>query len=127
MVDGEDLSKGWLISRILGHNGVSDGDGDAAEREGLARRQEEGNGRLQVDARTEARGWGPRGISVSADEGVFEAGGEQHRDGRSGAKDDMTDPAAFEDDDDEDDMDEPLPSKVTPEVSNGEEWRDESR
>jgi ER lumen protein retaining receptor len=81
VVDGEDISRGWLISKVIGQRGgtTEHDDDDAAlagQEEGIIRPGGRANG-----------SWGPRGISVSADDGVLDA--EQTH---------LTDPAAFEDD-----------------------------
>lgn len=115
VVDGEDISRGWLVSKILGSKNLDEGDVDAEEREGLAR-QEEGGATLPTPKH--AKGWGPRGISVSADEGVHENG--------HAARGDMTDPAAFEDDLD-DDAEEHAIKPAAAGISGGEEWRDDER
>jgi len=80
VVDGEDISRGWLISRIIGHKGNTEHDDD--DDAGLAG-QEEGI----IRPTGNNRNWGPRGISVSADDGTHEA--EHTR---------LADPDAFEDD-----------------------------
>lgn len=59
VVDSDDLSRGWLLSRLLGQQG-----GGMDAEEGIVPR-EESNG----NQRSSARGkWGARGISVSADD-----------------------------------------------------------
>jgi ER lumen protein retaining receptor len=80
-VDGEDISRGWLISKIIGQKGNTEHDDD--DDAGLAG-QEEG---IIRPTSNNHRAWGPRGISVSADDGTHEA--EHTR---------LADPAAFEDD-----------------------------
>lgn len=84
VVDGEDISRGWLISRIIGRRGNSGQDSDDDDDAGLAGQEE---GIIRPGAGRSHNSWGPRGISVSADEGVHE--GEAAR---------LADPAAFEDD-----------------------------
>lgn len=113
VVDGEDLSRGWLVNKILGHKSLDEGDIDEGEREGLASQEE---GSAVRPAPQHARSWGPRGISVSADEGVHENG--------HAPKDSMTDPAAFEDDMDEDAEEAAPPKPAHDGISGGEEWLD---
>jgi ER lumen protein retaining receptor len=81
VVDGEDISRGWLISKVIGRRGNNDHDDD--DDAGLAG-QEEG---IIRPAGNNQGTWGPRGISVSADDGTHEA--EHTR---------LADPDAFEDD-----------------------------
>ena len=72
VVDSDDLSRGWLVSRLLAHKRDSfdeeDGAADNAATGGFTK---------------PARGsWGPRGISVSADDQVLsepESGGHDER------------------------------------------------
>lgn len=63
VVDSEDLSRGWLVSRLLGPGGLTPDDEDGI------------SGNYTVNGRKSAAGngfgWGARGISVSADEGVL--------------------------------------------------------
>lgn len=126
VVDGEDLSKGWLISKIIGRRSIDVHDEDD-EREGLAS-AEEGNGIGRPAAARHGSGWGPRGISVSADDTLLEA---QH-DGAAKGKG-MTDPERFEDDIDENEDEAPKTQSPTEDaaagsgVSNGAEWRDDDR
>ncbi|KAI4749172.1 hypothetical protein E4T50_00570 [Aureobasidium sp. EXF-12298] len=81
VVDGEDISRGWLISKIIGQKGNTEHDDD--DDAGLAGQEE---GIIRPNG-SNHRAWGPRGISVSADDGTHEA--EHTR---------LADPAAFEDD-----------------------------
>lgn len=99
VVDGEDLSKGWLISKIIGRRSMDVEGEDDEERRALAG-AEEGTGARPAAPR-HARSWGARGISVSADDGVVEDHREEGGD-NAGAKGGMTDPANFEDDVDDD-------------------------
>lgn len=117
VVDGEDLSRGWLVSRIIGRRSIDELGRDAGEREGLARQEE---GAVENNGRSSDR-WGARGISVSADEGVHDV-----QPANGGVKGGMTDPADFEDDDDDDEVDIANGAAVTAEqagISDGEEWR----
>lgn len=120
VVDSDDLSKSFLVRRIIGRGSRADheDDGIADEDEGLHRQE---NGTVNNQNR-----WGARGISVSADDtldehdrrktpnrttigdgGGFggEAGG--FRDDTAAGDAQMIDPAHFEDDDE--DADAPPP------------------
>jgi len=117
VVDGEDLSRGWLVSRIIGRRSIDESGRDAGEREGLARQEE---GTIRQEDRGSDR-WGARGISVSADEGVHDL-----HPTNGTTKGGMTDPADFEDDDEGDAafVDEPAVDGDHSGVLNGEEWRE---
>lgn len=129
VVDSEDFSKSWLVSKIIGRRSTDDVVGDEAERQGLAR-QEEGHVRPEPQ---HTNSWGPRGISVSADDdddGVDEAKyarGNGHATKAAPFQDGMTDPAAFKDDVEDEVEEEPstVSAAAKSGVSNGEEWRDE--
>ena len=60
VVDGDDLSRGWLINGIVGRSGTDEEDSMASP---SAPNGEEG----RFSARPEGK-WGARGISVSADD-----------------------------------------------------------
>ena len=78
IVDSDDLERGWIVGRLVGKRGShTDDDDDNDEQNG------------STIGRNKGGRWGPRGISVSADEGIFDAAGEDARP--------LTDPAAFED------------------------------
>lgn len=64
VVDSDDLSKSFLVRRLIGRNSSSTDDDIADDDEGLARQE---NGIVRPPART-GRSWGQRGISVSADD-----------------------------------------------------------
>jgi ER lumen protein retaining receptor len=121
VVDSDDLSRGWLISRISRIVGRKSGEFDEEEAPALGG-QGDGAG---ARPKSGPRGWGPRGISVSADEGVH--GHESQRVKAAGPDPEsqpLADPTAFEDDEDSDA--EPVSGYVPPGgVSNGEEWRDD--
>ena len=68
VVDGDDLSQSWLVKRFIGRKGA--GDEDDIER-----------------AQHERRGWGARGISVSADHQLHDADEAEP----------LADPRSFED------------------------------
>lgn len=63
VVDSEDLSRGWLVSRLLGRGRDSfdeeDGNAENAVANGITK--------------TARGGWGARGVSVSADEQVLDS------------------------------------------------------
>ena len=83
LVDSDDFRNGWLVKRLLKkprqYEAVDEEDGPAVNHG-----SDENVGHKTRSANNK---WGPRGISVSADEGVHEAQGE------------LDDPAAFEDED----------------------------
>jgi ER lumen protein retaining receptor len=113
VVDADDLSKSYLVRRIIGRGSRADNeDGDIAEEdEGLARQE---NGTIRPQAPRSGHSWGSRGISVSADDTLpaEDRGGSDAQ--RAGYADEahqgdaqMIDPDQFEDDDE--DMDAPPP------------------
>lgn len=120
VVDSDDLSRGWLISRLVGRKS---GDFD----------EEEAPARAQNDDGRPKNAWGRRGISVSADEGVLEHEAPRRKTPANGSTapeaQPLADPDAFEDESD----DEGLPpsashsaNKHESGVSSGDEWRDDS-
>lgn len=123
VVDSEDFGRGWLINRFGSRKSV-DFDYDEEER-GAPRN-------LSDHRNNSANGnkWGPRGISVSADEGLLghDARGKQPRNGSVDPEQQpLADPAAFED---ESDDEAPPPAAAT--ASNkhasgvrGDEWNDD--
>jgi len=123
VVDSDDLSKSFLVSRIIGRGSRADReDEDAAEENGVLGGQE--NGVVRPPSGT--RNWGARGISVSADDTLPERQGA-HQQGSyadSAAADrdaQMIDPARFADEDGEgEDADAPPPPVAKDErFSNG--------
>lgn len=133
MVDGEDMRRGWLLSKIFGRPSLSvdEQDEDEESRPAL-------NGHGDGDVRRPAAkrngsGWGARGISVSADEGVLadERETENENDVFSEGDAQMKDPdelAKILDDDDES-SDGILPAEeddhaAAAGISGGAEWRD---
>lgn len=125
VVDADDLRRGWLVQRIFGRT-LGQNNEEHDEEAGLANGEERGS----------RPKWGSRGISVSADDGVFED--EVHGEGSSSLGDavdpdakmqDPDDLAKALDDDDEEDEDAPLrpgqSSGNTPSgIRSGDEWRD---
>lgn len=121
VVDSDDLSRGWLINRLVGRKSLDFDD----EEEAGATRGVSAEGRNGAARPSKGR-WGARGISVSADEGVHDV---QRKKGSDPESEPLTDPTAFEDDDDEDDLPPAASASRDIEdhssgVSNGSEWRD---
>lgn len=79
VVDSDDLSRGFLVSRILGRGDASMDDEERGPVDGVRN-----NG--SAEASKKGGNWGPRGISVSADEDVMDQTREPE--GDSGSKDD---------------------------------------
>lgn len=104
VVDSDDLRRGWLVGRLVGkHSDLEDLD------------EEEAPGATGSGSSSNKRGWGRRGISVSADQGL-----------RGEDAQPLTNPDAFEDLDD----DEPGPAVPDgavhhEDVGNGSEWVDD--
>lgn len=115
VVDSDDLSRGWLVGRLIGRKAV-DFDFD----------EEAGRGEDTVQPKNR---WGRRGISVSADDDVE---GAPQRNTAQGSNLDpesqpLADPAAFED---ESDDDAPPPAASASSVEHesgvrGDEWADD--
>ncbi|KAK0307870.1 hypothetical protein LTR01_005201 [Friedmanniomyces endolithicus] len=112
VVDGDDLSKSFLVRRFIGHGRGSAEEEDLADEDTALVRQE--NGTASAPTARGGRSWGARGISVSADDTLAEHDRVTIAARNTGGG--MADPAAFEDEDDnDDDTDSPLPhSKATP-------------
>ena len=110
VVDSDDLSKSFLVRRIIGHGSRADHedeDEDLAEEDAALAGQENGTARNQPLPKV--RAWGGRGISVSADDTLHDhQGGGSYADNTAAGDAQMIDPAHFEDDDD-DDADAPPP------------------
>ena len=124
VVDSEDLSRGWLVSRMLGrgHDSIDDEEGNA-------------QGGAQGGATKPGRAkWGARGVSVSADDEFADPGqGRKKRMQPSdlGPRDDELAHILEEgaDDADHEGVLSPgsQPKGVNDEISNGSEWRDGSK
>jgi ER lumen protein retaining receptor len=120
VVDSDDLKQGWLVGRFVGRKSVDFDfdDGEAAVRT----EPQEAGPRNQ---------WGRRGISVSADEGVLEEEGPRRKrpgNGSDAESQPLADPAAFEDESDEDGLDAPpssAPASHESGVRGGDEWNDD--
>jgi hypothetical protein len=108
IVDSDDLSRGWLVSRIIGRKSLDFDDveggavGNGARARGSRTGAGAGAGNEGERHATAAHRWGARGISVSADDGVAEEGRPLHR----GDEDGLAAPEAFEDDDADSDVEE---------------------
>jgi ER lumen protein retaining receptor len=116
VVDSEDLGRGWIVGRFVGRKSV---DFDFDEESAAPREEEARN----------TNKWGRRNISVSADEGV--AGAPKRKGPSDGNMDPesqpLADPAAFED---ESDDDAPLPAAPSSTGEHGsgvraDEWADD--
>lgn len=128
-MDAQDYRRGWFIGRLIGDNVRIDTEDDEESGPTLG-----GNGHAQGGRSTRPK-WGSRGISVSADEGVY----EREPLNRPGA-DDLDEPidpdAKMQDpddlakalDDDEEDATLPGPGRSSngesSGVGNGNEWRE---
>lgn len=92
VVDSDDLSKSFLVRRFIGGRRSQEGNEDITdEDEGLANQE---SGSIRPTAPARGTSWGARGISVSADDTL-----DQHD--RMDATE-IADPAAFEDESDDD-------------------------
>ncbi|KAF2201008.1 ER lumen protein retaining receptor [Delitschia confertaspora ATCC 74209] len=119
VVDSEDLGRGWLVGRLVGRKSL-DFDFDAEEAARLAD---------DAPARPRGNGWGKKGISVSADEGILDRGSglSRHSPGNSTRNPEeqrLADPDAFEDDSDEG-MDAPPAEAHRSGIRGGDEWNDD--
>jgi hypothetical protein len=114
VVDSDDLSRGWLLRRIFGS--VHNESLDEEERPALGH-----DGEPTGNGRTRRSGWGVRGISVSADEGLLDPSQIKKtrvHPGDSLARDDeLRD--ILEDDYDDDDDDEGMLPEVTKDGAGG--------
>lgn len=131
VVDGDDLSKSWVLSRVLGQRDASVDEERPSRRggyQGIGAEDEDDDyeaGTAGGVARGGANTWGSRGISVSADDDVL-ADLERSRrsDGPVNANTALRDPdeLALGGSDDED----AAPAKdsaATAGIKSGEEWR----
>lgn len=94
VVDSDDLSRGFLVSRILGRGDTSMDDQERGSVDGVR-----SNGSAGA-AKKKGGNWGPRGISISADEDVMDQTG--HPEGDSRANDGLA--GLMEDDESEDEI-----------------------
>jgi hypothetical protein len=109
VVDSEDLGRGWLVGRFVKHHDL-----DEEEEPAL------GTGANSNSNARKNHKWGPRGISVSADEGVH----DMHPDSAE-ARQPLTDPQAFEDDLTDDEGAPPASTTASANVGDGSEWVDD--
>ena len=119
-MDSDDLSKSFLVRRLIGRKGNSQEDEDIVDEEDAALANQE-NGTInngRPAAPRSGRSWGARGISVSADDtlAAHERPGAQRQgsyaDDEEAQDAQMADPAHFEDEDDEEaDAPPPPPAK----------------
>lgn len=128
VVDSDDLSKGWIVKRILGAKSrfavePDDEDYGGEEAGGVAPHGGTGNG--ATNGTPGRKGWGPRGISVSADDGVHDVFQEEDdAGGESGA---LAAPETFSDEPDhaagEQGAVKASADPEVPPVGDGSEWR----
>jgi len=130
LVDSDDLSKSWVLRRVLGRH-TADEVADEEARPALGDEGEEDGAGTAAAAARRTGGWGKRGISVSADEGVLAA--ERER-GRSPMRPDaeMRDPdelaRILDEEEDESEGDgEATDGPSAMGITGGEEWREGSR
>ena len=112
VVDSDDLSKSFLVRRIIGRGSRADHEDEGVADEDAALAGQE-NGTITPQAPRSGRSWGARGISVSADDTLDRQdrpGAQQgsYQDQAAASDAQMIDPTHFEDDDD-DDADAPPP------------------
>ncbi|KAF2720904.1 hypothetical protein K431DRAFT_303955 [Polychaeton citri CBS 116435] len=126
VVDSDDMSKGFLVRRIVGRVGrhSQDGLGDGSDEDGDALSRQE-NGTIRPTAPNSSNRWGVRGISVSADDTLHDyqarktngqpnRGTGEYADIEAERDAQMMDPSHFEDDDDVDAPPPPPPAKDAP-------------
>lgn len=106
LVDSDDLSKSFLVKRLIGRRGnrnSTDGDNEDEDDADTATLSAQENGTVRPSANRSGRSWGARGISVSADEPEHheEDDGAAYLDQAAGDAQ-MADPSHFEDDSDND-------------------------
>ena len=115
-MDSDDLSKSFLVRRIIGRGSRADGeDEDIVEEDAALAGQE--NGTIRPQAPRNGRSWGARGISVSADDTLHDHQGRgneaaaEYQDTTTTSDAQMIDPAHFEDEEDDDTDAPPPPAK----------------
>jgi hypothetical protein len=133
IVDADDVSRGWILSKVFGNKRIVGDLDDEESASALGADIENGH---RPGAQRTGSNWGSRGISVSADDGVLENESDrvfqEQEDGIINAGDrdaKMKDPdelaRVLEDDDNDEGA---LPqSENSGRVGNGSEWRDTSK
>ena len=136
IVDADDVSKGWILSKVFGNKRIVGNLDDDESAPALGDDIE--NGRRPGAPRAGSN-WGSRGISVSADEGVLESESDrifqEQEEGIVDAADDADPDAKMKDPDElarileDDDSDDGVLSsgEASGTVGNGSEWRDGSK
>lgn len=76
VVDSDDLSRGFLVSRVLGRGTAGADDEERGSILGAG-------SNIRAGAPNKGGNWGPRGISVSADEGVMDQSQRSERESRA--------------------------------------------
>lgn len=94
VVDSDDLSKSFLVRRFLGGRRSHGSEEDIAEEDEAFVSQE--NGTIRPSAQRGGSNWGARGLSVSADSTL-----DHHHNQTSIDASEIADPAAFEDESDD--------------------------
>ena len=122
VIDSEDLSRGWLVSRVIGKNHDSTDEEDGNLGDGV-----------RGDS-TKPRGWGARSVSVSADHTIADP--RQNRKKKSEFEESVPNDGELvpmlEEDAEGEDRDgtltpESRAERVNNEVSDGSVWRDGSK
>jgi ER lumen protein retaining receptor len=98
VVDSDDLSKSFLVRRFISGRRSQDNNDDIAEEDEALAGQESGTIRPSASSARGGSNWGARGISVSADNTL-----DHHHHHTDIDASEIADPAAFEDESDEDD------------------------
>jgi ER lumen protein retaining receptor len=102
VVDSDDLSKSFLVRRFISGRRSQDNNDDIAEEDEALAGQESGT--IRPSAARGGSNWGARGISVSADSTLD----HHHHPHTDIDASEIADPAAFEDETDDDDGDDPI-------------------
>ncbi|EHL02290.1 putative ER lumen protein retaining receptor C28H8.4 [Glarea lozoyensis 74030] len=126
IVDADDVSKGWILSKVFGNKRIVGDLDDEESTPALADDVESGQ--------RSASNWGARGISVSADNGVLESESDrvfsEQEDGIIDTEGEADPDAKMKDPDElakileDDDSDDGFAPSGTSKVGNGSEWRD---
>lgn len=127
IVDADDLSRGWLIGKILGRPSMNEDE----EARPVIDGEEDGE---TTPAPKRASNWGKRGVSVRADDSILADEGQRQRerdtaiDASDARMQDPDELARVLDDDDDEEDGAVLPSRAdadakTRGIGGGEEWR----